>query len=225
MKATIINVIHFIKRIGLTLTFSGWILQAASQEVSKMCALTPTELKAKFSSLSANADMKMLKDELTNKGWSKLDVDGTSYGVTGTYRDADGKSTPVEFYVFDYYNKTSKQTGAIIWRNNGKSIYKAYLIFPAGVKDFDKAMEESVEMYVEGGKIQKASSWGRCFKNCIKRNCAGFCVAAATGCLAAAIVIDLAFGGTATGLTLAFWIGCSGVLCGHCFLSCSLNCR
>jgi hypothetical protein len=113
----------------------------------------------------------------------------------------------------------------VIWRNDGKVVYKAYLTFPAGEKDFDKAIDESVEMFVEGGKIQKASSWGTCFKKKAREKCAPFCITAVTGCGLAATAIILASGGSLVGLSMGFWLGCAGILCGHCFLTIALDCR
>jgi hypothetical protein len=210
----------------------GLILVAVSfysfsqRSLVKMCNLNITELNTKFKTLSGDSGFKILLGELKEKGWSKINVEGASYGFTGIASDSLTRATSsVEFYAYDFYNKTTKQMGSVIWRNDGKSVYKAYLTFPAGEKDFDKALEGSVEMYVEAGKIQTASSWGKCFKKCVKNKCAGFCIVSVTGCLAATIVIDLATGGAAAGLSIAFWIGCSGILCGHCFLTCALDCR
>ena len=196
-----------------------------TQELTKLCVLTVSELKNKFSALSDDADMKLLKNELKEKGWNKFENEQMSYGVTAVRKDETGKSFPFELYVFDYYNKSTHQTGALIWRNNGKSVYKAYLLFPSGEKDFEKAMEGSVEMYADGGKIQKASSFGRCFKRCVSKSCPSFCLVGSMACMLGGVAIIAASAGTAEALALAFWLGCTGFACAWCFLNvCAYNC-
>ena len=189
-----------------------------SQEMTKMCNMTPADLNARYASLSTDADFKLLLEALKEKGWTKVNSDYAAYGFTGNMKDADGKSTmPVEFYVYDFYNKGTNQMGSVLWRNNGKSIYKAYLTFPAGEKEFAKGLESSTEMYAEGGKIQKASSWRSCFKSCAAGKCPGFCFHATIFCLGAVLA--------APGAGVAIWIGCAGILCGLCFAVCALNCH
>lgn len=200
-----------------------------SQKMVKMCNLTPAELQAKFNSLSGEAGMKVLQSELTGRRFSKLSTEGTSYGFTGTFSDETGKVVPVEFYAFDYYNRSTHQMGSIIWRNNGKSIYKAYLTFKAGEKDFGDAMETSVEMYVDGNnKIQKASSFGRCWKRCVFKNCVGWCVGAISICAAATATLAIASAGPTAGIgvgaAVAIFAGCAGVTCGTCFGVCAVGC-
>lgn len=188
-----------------------------SQEMVKMCAVTSSDLNAKFTSLAADGDFKLLLNGLKEKGWTKLTAENYSYGFTGTYMDSITKTTvPVEFYAFDFFNKATNQMGSIIWRNNGKTVYKAYLIFAAGEKDMGKALQESVEMFAEGGKVQKASSWSRCFNSCASAKCAHFCIAAAAVCAVSA---------AAGGAGVAAWAACAGITCGLCFAVCALGCH
>ncbi len=195
----------------------------------KMCNLTATELKAKFNSLAGLADFKLMQGQLSGKGFTKLNADGTAYGFTGTFKDSSGKVFPVEFFSFDYYNKATNQMGSVIWRNDGKSVYKAYLTFPAGEKDFEKAMEGSLEMYVDAnGKMQKASSFGKCWRRCVFKNCATWCPGAIAVCAAATATLAIASAGPTAGIgvgaAVAIFAGCAGIACGTCFGVCAVGC-
>jgi hypothetical protein len=188
-----------------------------SQEMTRMCNLTPEELNKKFQTLSADTEFKLLASGLKEKGWNRITESAASYGFTGTLRDSASKAeVPVEFYAFDFYNKATGQAGSLIWRSNGKSIYKAYLLFKAGEKNMGKALEEAVEMYAEGGKIQKASSWRTCFRSCASRKCPSFCFQAAIFCAGGVLA--------SPGAGVAIWIACAGISCGLCFAVCALNC-
>jgi hypothetical protein len=196
-----------------------------SQELTKFCNLTAGELKIKFDGLA----MKPLRNELQSKGFVRLITPGSSYGFTGNHKDADGKMAEVEFYAYDYYNKATNQMGSLIWRNNGKSVYKAYLIFPAGEKDFEKALESSVEMYLDAtGKIQKASSFGRCWRRCVFKNCVTWCVGSISLCAAATATLAIASAGPTAGIgvgaAVAIFAGCAGITCGTCFAVCAVGC-
>lgn len=128
-----------------------------------MDRLTTAELNSKFRSLSGDAAFKLLERDLVNKKFDRLNTMEHAYGFTGTFKDKSGKPSAGEFYTYDFYNKTTKQLASIIWGINGKSTYKAHIVFPAGVKDFKIAMEKGVEMYVDAGnKLQKASSFATC---------------------------------------------------------------
>src|SRR5215210_3983910 len=118
----------------LLLTFVS--VKTFSQEMIKSEVLTTAQLNSKFRSLSGDAAFKLLEKDLINKQFVKLKVDRSSYGFTGTFKDPSGKPSGGEFYVYDFYNKTTNQMASIIWGNNGKSIYKAHIVFPAGEKDF-----------------------------------------------------------------------------------------
>ena len=60
--------------------------------------------------------------------------------------------------------KKEGQGCSMVWRQVGDQIYKAYLVFPVGEKSMDKALLLSEEWFSSGGKIQKAHSFGRCFR-------------------------------------------------------------
>jgi hypothetical protein len=202
--------------IGLMLTSISF--KSFSQgSMTKMCNLTATESKSKFNSLAGLADFKLLQAQLSVNGFSKINSDDRSYGFTGTYFDSlNKKSSPVEFYAFDYFNRSTNQYGSIIWRNNGVKTYKAYLIFAAGEKDFEKGLESATEMFVDAnGKIQKASSWRSCFIKSAKNKCGSFCFGAVIYCASGMVV---------PGAGVAAWIACAGVACGLCFAVSALSC-
>jgi len=180
-----------------------------------ICYQTRSELTSKFSAFSKDADFKLLTAELSEKGWSKINGVQTDFGFTGTLRDSSGKRNySVELCLFDYYNKSTKQAATLVWRNDGKSIYKAYVIFKSGEKDFSNA--EGIEMFAEGGKIQKANSWYSCFKKAAYKKCPSFCVVSVIVCATALGIPDAG---------VAVWIGCAGISCGLCFAVCALNCH
>ena len=211
------------------LTFTIFSLSAYSQEMVKMCNLSAEELKTKFENLSGRADIKVLKTELKGKGFDKLSAGEATYGFTGTFKDSSGKSLAVEFYAFDYYNKTTNQMGSLIWRNDGKSVYKAYLTFPAGEKDFARAMDESQEMYVDANnKVQKAHSFGKCWKNCVFKHCKSWCIGSIAICAAATATLAIASAGPTAGIgvgaSVAIFAGCAGISCGLCFGVCAVGC-
>src|SRR5689334_21944937 len=74
-----------------------------SQEMTKLCNLTPRELKAKYSAMAKDPAIKNLRQELSSAGFIKIAHDAGSFGFTGNFTDSGKKTVPVEFYAYDFY--------------------------------------------------------------------------------------------------------------------------
>lgn len=197
----------------LLLTFIS--VKTFSQEMIKMDRLTNSELDSKFRTLSRDAAFNLLERDLVNKKFVKLNTDEHSYGFTGTFKDKSGKPSTGEFFTYDFYNKTTKQLASIIWGVNGKSTYKAHIVFPAGEKDFKIAVEKGVEMYVDANnKLQKASSWAKCFLRMLKY-CPRYCYSHALECQTV--------GGSLGFSSIAIFVACAPN-CASCYAWGALTC-
>ena len=207
--------------------------------------LTEKEMSDYWSKFSQDPDIVALTKDLNEKKYKKLKIKEAAWGFEATTISENGKKEKAIFCCFDYYNPQSKNGGqgcSLIWRQVGKQIYKAYMIFPEGEKNMQKAFENSVEWFAKNGKVQKANSWGKCFVKCIstgntvvdfegfwgkvkvKTNCKNGCLGAVAICGGVTAIISVATGGVGLPAAAAIFFGCAGVACGTCFAACALGC-
>ncbi len=190
---------------------------------------TPDEMNEMWKQFSSDKGWQVLQNEVNSKKFFRIANKEAAWGFKGTITDEKGNKSDVLFCTYDFINpKNTKQGCSMVWSKVGDKSYKAYLVFPEGVTDLDKKFEASQEWYVDkSAKIQKANSWGRNFRRCVKRgqsvpgvevelsgnrsrisvgettfvtNCPGMCFASALACSGLALGAAVAIVGAA-GLT------------------------
>ncbi|MDJ1500267.1 hypothetical protein [Xanthocytophaga agilis] len=193
---------------------------------------TPEEMNMMWKKFSSDKSWQVLQKEVDTKNFYRIANKEAAWGFKGTITDEKGVKSEVLFCVYDFLNpKNEKQGCSMVWSKVGEKSYKAYLVFPEGVTDLDKKFEASEEWYVDASnKIQKANSWGKCFRKCVQRgvpvpgveteigkdkskikvgdatltvSCPGLCFASALSCstLAAGTAIAIIGAGVATAST------------------------
>jgi hypothetical protein len=132
---------------------------------------TPDEMNEMWKKFSSDKGWQVLQNEVSTKKFSRIANKEAAWGFKGTITDEKGNKSEVLFCAYDFINpKNTKQGCSMVWSKVGDKSYKAYLVFPEGVTDLDKKFEASQEWYVDASaKIQKANSWGRCFRRCVQR--------------------------------------------------------
>jgi hypothetical protein len=219
-------------------------LSASAQDVVDMKQFSPKEMDALWDQFGKDQGWAAINKDVATKKFQRIKHEKASWGFKGSRKNAKGQMEDVLFCAFDFYNPNSKkgQGCSMIWRKVGDVTYKAYLIFPDGEKDFDKALEASLEWFAdEKGQIQKASSWGRCFRRCTRSNdrttvdsngtrfsvpsgCGAGCLASVAVCGGATAILAVVTGGvTFPVAALAFGL-CAGLSCGACFVACAVGC-
>lgn len=217
---------------------------ASAQELADMKQFSPKEMDALWDRFSKDQGWAAINKDVASKKFQRVKHEKASWGFKGSVKNAKGQMEDVMFCAFDFYNPNSKngQGCSMIWRKAGNETYKAYLIFPEGEKNFDKALEASVEWFAdEKGQIQKANSWGKCFRTCVVSNakvmvdvngtkfnvpasCGSGCLASIAVCGGATAILAAATGGVGfLGAAAVFGI-CAGVSCGSCIAICALGC-
>lgn len=219
----------------------------AQTPVNDFYQFSPKEMIEMSQKFAGDAGWSAILKEVNEKKFTKIKHEKAAWGFKGKVKDKSGKEVDVVFCTFDYYNPDSKngQGCSMIWKKVGNEIYKAYLIFPEGEKDMDKALALSGEWYADAnGKIQKAQSWGRCFRRCVggtqrtvvdaggvrfevPANCGLGCLASIAVCGGATAILAVASspGAPVTFPTLAIVFGiCAGASCGVCIGACALGC-
>jgi hypothetical protein len=232
---------------------------ASSQDYAKSTSkgtFTREQMSKHWMNLSKDKGFTELGKAIKAKGFEKLEEETSAYGFEGTYTDPSGKATKVAFYAYDFKNKNAKkgQGGSLIWRQIGDKVYKAYIIFPEGEKDINKALEGATEWYADKeGKVQRAHSWNTCFLSCVKSNgsapsidmdirtgkvsigsktytlnCTAQCFTGAIVCSGIAGVIAVAgaaeSGGVSVPFAIAVFATCAGLTCGSCVALCGIGC-
>lgn len=179
------------------------------------------ELESKWAIYLKDPGFKAVADNLAGLGFKRIaNNDKFAWGYTGSFTSDTVLGTspqPVEVCVFDYYKKTATggQMATVVWRKVSETIYKAYILFPEGVKDVATSMERSLEYYADNtNKIQKADSYGKCWSKCVfKRFNATNCAGAITACAGAAAAAAAAGIGVTTPIALGIFAACAGVFC------------
>ncbi len=202
-------------------------LSASAQDVVDMKQFSPKEMDALWDQFGKDQGWAAINKDVATKKFQRIKHEKASWGFKGSRKNAKGQMEDVIFCAFDFYNPNSKngQGCSMIWRKVGGETYKAYLIFPDGEKDFDKALEASLEWFAdEKGQIQKANSWGRCFRRCNRSICGPGCLASIAVCGGATAILAVATGGLGVpGAAIVFGI-CAGYGCGFCMAGCAVGC-
>ena len=220
----------------------------AQKQIDNYYQFSPKEMEGMMATFSKDAGWKNLSATMSSRSFERIKHEKAAWGFKGQAKTSDGKLQDVLFCAFDFYNPKSKkgQGGTMVWRKVGDEVYKAYLIYPEGVEDLDKALELSEEFFADAsGKLQKAQSWGRCFRKCVRgssrtvvdakgirfdvpSDCGTGCLASIAVCGGATAVLAVATAAPTGGLSfpvLAITFGvCAGVSCGVCLGVCALGC-
>jgi hypothetical protein len=220
------------------------------ENTKKIEAFTPAQMKANWVKFNQDAGFAALLKDARSKGFQQILNENAMWGYEGVLKDAEGKEQNVLFCAYDFYNpKAPKGQGCtMIWKKVGTRLYRAYLIFPEGEKDFDKAMNGAMEWFAEDdAKVQRAHSWGTCFIKCIHTNGTApglsvdikngklvvggstFKINCSTSCFAGAIVCTGIAGAiAASGVGVPFAIAelavCAGLTCAPCMATCAIGC-
>lgn len=234
--------------IGLLMLSIIQTLQAQEKNILSQTNFSPEEMKKMLAKFSSDPAWSALMKDVAGKKFKQLEK--SSWGFSGEVIDAAGKKQEVLFCAFDFYNPNSKtgQGCSMIWRKVGSETYKAYLIFPEGEKNTEKALANSQEWFAnDKGEIQKAHSWGKCFLKCVqtsgqapgldvdikkgrvkiggstfKINCATQCFTGAIAC--SGVAAGVAVSGVGVPFAIGILATCVGVTCGSCVSLCALGC-
>lgn len=202
------------------------------------------EMKKMWDKFSSDAGFKELMKQVNEKGFKRINIPEAAWGFKAKGIDKNSKKeVDLVYCAYDFYNPKAKkgegQGCSMIWRKVGDEVYKAYLIFPEGEKNMEKALESSQEWFVnDKNKVEKASSWGRCFRRCIQKgnsiveikdvkvrtNCHNSCLGAVAICGAVTAGIAASTAGMGVPAAIALFFGCAGVGCAPCFAACALGC-
>jgi hypothetical protein len=210
----------------LLVILTSVMYQAQSQNCnfSKVVSTKPfsiNELESKWQTYTKDAGFKILADAVAKEGFIRIAKnEKAAWGFAAGYISDSVLGTSqqeAEVCSFDFYKKTADgiQMCSMVWRKVGATVYKAYIIFPVGEKDFATAMDKSTEFYVdENNSIQKAHSFGKCWAKCLfKRFSATNCTTAMAACGAASAGLVAAGIGVTTPIALGIFGGCAGIFC------------
>jgi hypothetical protein len=213
------------------------------KEIIDQDIFSPEEMQSNWKKFMDDKSWKALFDDVEAKTpFKRINHEKAAWGFKGIMVDEKGKKHQVMFCAYDFYNPKEKsgQGCSMIWKKVDDDVYKAYIVFPAGEKNMDKALAESKEWFADrDGKVQRAHSWGKCFRECtqqgkhsvsvgdikIKANCANSCLAAVAVCGGVTAALSIATGGFGVPVTVAIFAGCAGVACGQCVAICALGCQ
>jgi hypothetical protein len=216
----------------------------AQKDVLDMEQFSPKQMEMMWDQFGKDQGWAAINKDVASKKFQRIKHEKASWGFKGKLKNAKGQMEDVMFCAFDFSNPNSKvgQGCSMIWRKVGDEVYKAYLIFPEGEKDMAKALEGSIEWFAdEKGNIQKANSWGKCFRKCVAgnnrvvvdvkgnrfevpANCGTGCLGSIAVCGGVSAVLAVASGGTGF-VPLAVFFGiCAGASCGVCIGGCALGC-
>lgn len=178
-------------------------------------------LEKKWTGYIQDAAFKVLLEDVKRQGFTRIEKnEKTAWGFDANYIADSVLGTSeqeAEVCSFDFYKKTATgvQMCSMVWRKVGGTIYKAYIIFPVGEKDFVTAMDKSMEFYAdENNKIQRAHSFGKCWSKCVfKRFNATNCASSMAACGAVAAGLTVAGIGVTTPIALGIFGACAGVFC------------
>jgi hypothetical protein len=227
--------------------------QTPVQKTDNFPSFTSAQLKQKWQAFQKDKAFATLLDEVKKKEFKQAEYENAQWGYEGEFTDKSGKSHKLLFCIYDFI-KTGKdnkviQNCSMLWRKVDDSIYKAYVILPEGEKNMEKALEASDEWYANEKGIQKAHSWGKCFRKCAQTggtapgldsdikngklkvggktytiSCPGFCMFSAA-CAATALTVGVALSETGVGLAAAIIVAAAcGLPCSSCFAMCAIGC-
>jgi hypothetical protein len=240
------------KRLLLLIAISAFVFNVRSfgQDEKKIDVFTPAQMRANWEKFSKDEGFSALLKDAKTKGFMQVINEKAMYGYEGVSKDENGKEQPVLFCAYDLYNpKAAKGQGcSMVWKKVGNRVYKAYLIFPEGERDFDKAMGGAMEWYADdNAKIQRAHSWGTCFAKCVKTDgkapgldvdikngkvkiggstytltCTTACFTGAIACSAVAGIV--AASGAGVPFAIGLLLTCAGLSCAPCAALCAIGC-
>jgi hypothetical protein len=214
-------------------------------------SLSEKQLAAYWERFTKERDFQALMKDVNQKGFERINAKEAAWGVEGEFIDGKGNSSPFLFCVYDFYHPKSKQGQgcSMIYKRMGNKTYKAYIVFPEGEKDAQKAMANAKEWFVDAkANVQLANSFSKCFPKCVATggktpgldadivngkvriggktytiSCLGICGFSTALCTTAITAIVLATGGIGVPVAVALLVGCAGP-CATCMALCAIGC-
>jgi hypothetical protein len=195
---------------GLTL-WAGLATRAQAQievRLAKQTLFSPKQMNALWDRFATDQAWQVVAQEAKQRGLARVRDEKAAWGFEGTTTDGQ----EVLICLYDLAGKEAKggTRATVVWAKVGKAVYKAIIVLDSD-KDFDQAVEKSLELYVDKNqKLQKANSFGRCLRRRLRDQCGVTCLASAVGC---AIVPGL-----------AGHVACFAAICGGCATIAALSC-
>lgn len=145
------------------LIISGIVAQNPGSNTSqgKIPAFTKEKLKEKWSQFKNDKAFSQLLSEVEKKGFKKLEKENTQWGFEGEVTDKSGKTKQVLFCVYDYVKESdgqnAKQNCSVVWKKVDNKVYKAYIVFPPGETNMEKALSDAQEWYADDKGVHKVA--------------------------------------------------------------------
>lgn len=198
----------------------------AQDSVYSKKVYTYTEMKTNWSNFSTDPGWKTVISDLRAKGWELINHEKTMWGMEGYVIDSLTRTKQrVVFCAFDFGKKGYNAFASAVWLKRGEKMYKASIVFPSAEKDVETAFLNSVELYVDPfNKLQKANSFGRCWRRESRKDCPSFCLSSITTCATAAATLAAAGLGITTPVAIGIFAGCAGFGCVGCLAVQAIQC-
>jgi hypothetical protein len=126
----------------------------------KIPAFTKEKLKEKWTQFKNDKAFSQLLSEVEKKGFKKLEKENTQWGFEGEVTNKSGKTKQVLFCVYDYVKEADgqnlKQNCSVVWKKVDNKVYKAYIVFPPGETNMEKALLGAKEWYADEKGVHEA---------------------------------------------------------------------
>jgi hypothetical protein len=197
--------------LGLLIS-AGLAPQAWAQievRLAKQDLFSPKQMNALWDRFATDQAWQVVAQEAKQRGLARVRDEKAAWGFEGT--TADGQEVLICLYDLAGKDAKGSTRATVVWAKVGKEVYKAIIVLD-NAKDFDQAVEKSLELYVDKNqKLQKANSFGRCLRRRLRDQCGATCLASAVGCALSP------FG-------LASSVACFAAICGGCATIAALSC-
>jgi hypothetical protein len=193
------------------LAWAGLATRAQAQgdlKLAKQTLFNPKQMNALWDRFATDQAWQVVAQEAKQRGLARVRDEKAAWGFEGTTTDGQ----EVLICLYDLAGKEAKGStrATVVWAKVGKEVYKAIIVLD-NAKDFDQAVEQSLELYVDKNqKLQKANSFGRCLRRRLRDQCGATCLASAVGCTG-----FIAVGG---------YLACLTAICGGCATIAALSC-
>lgn len=200
-------------------------LRAGNGQIRQLTMLDARELDKVWATFPADASGSGLTAGIQRKGFSRQSGAEAAWG----FRGVDGQGIPLFMgvWLFEPMTEKGSASAAIIWIQQNRRQYKAFLTFPENMAGLQQAQEWVIN---NRGELAQATGWHMCFKN---RLTAGSCETtcetrtANTFCYPNAFFEFYTFQGKSRMFNLRAYLDCMVARCGDqaaCMLMLALDC-